>query len=216
VASLFEIPRGIQFNSIWRFNSALPQSVFVPQVSGSAAEIFYTDFNGDGTYGDPLPGTRRGSLGRDLGDAAALNRAIDAYNATQAGQLTPAGKALVKAGLFTKAQLKAMGAVSPQAVRAPKDQVSLDSFITTDVRLTRPFKLRGERIKIEPALEIFNLFNVANHDLPFNKLSGTLSRATGSINGTTVADRPNRAGFGSGSFALGIPRAWQLALRVSF
>jgi len=41
----------------------------------------------------------------------------------------------------------------------------LDSFITTDVRIARPFKLRGERITIEPALEWFNLFNVANYGL---------------------------------------------------
>jgi len=216
VGSVFQVPGGIHLNSIWRFSSAFPQSVLVPQVSGSAAEIFYTDFNGDGTYGDPLPGTLRGSFGRGVGDAAALNRAIDAHNATQAGQLTPAGKALVNARLFTEAQLKALGAVSPQAVRAPEGQVNLDSFITTDLRLARPFKLRGERIKIEPAFEIFNLFNLANYDLPGNKLTATLTGATGSINGTTAADRPNRAGFGSGSFALGIPRAWQLALRVSF
>jgi hypothetical protein len=151
-----------------------------------------------------------------LGNAVDLNRAIDAYNASQAGQLTPAGKALVNAGLFTEAQLKALGAVSPRVTRAPAEQVNLDSFITTDVRLTRPFKLWGERIRIEPALEIFNLFNVANYDLPGNKLTGTLNAMPGSINGTTAANRPNRAGFGSGSFALGIPRAWQLAVRVSF
>ena len=216
MGSVFVIPRGIHLNSIWRFSTALPQSVFVPQVSGSAAEIFYTDFNGDGTYGDPLPGTLRGSFGRDTGNAAALNRLIDSYNSKQAGQPTPAGKALVNAGLFSEAQLKALGAVSPQAVRAPEAQVNLDSFITTDVRITRPFKLRGERITVEPALEIFNLFNIANYDLPGNKLGATLTGATGSINGTTAADRPNRAGFGSGSFALGIPRAWQLALRISF
>ena len=120
VGSLFRIPGGIHLNSIWRFSSAFPQSVFVPQVSGSAAEIFYTDFNGDGTYGDPLPGTRRGSFGRDIGNAAALNRAIDSYNSTQAGQLTPAGKALVNAGLFTEAQLKALGAVSPRLQGRPR------------------------------------------------------------------------------------------------
>ena len=34
--------------------------------------------------------------------------------------------------------------------------------------------------------------------------------------GRSEAASPNRAGFGSGSFALGIPRAWQLALRISF
>jgi hypothetical protein len=216
VGSLFRVPGGIHLNSIWRVSSAFAQSAFVPQASGSAAEVFYTDFNGDGTVGDPLPGTRRGSYGRDIGNAVALNHAIDAHNSTQAGQLTPAGKALVKAGLFTEAQLKALGAVSPQVTRAPKEQVNLDSFITADVRLTRPFKLRGERIRIEPALEIFNPFNVASYDLAGNKLSAALNGAPGSINGTTAAHRPNRAGFGSGSFALGVPRAWRLALRISF
>ncbi|MFQ5741609.1 MAG: carboxypeptidase regulatory-like domain-containing protein, partial [Acidobacteriota bacterium] len=48
-ASLFEVPGGVRLSSIWRANSAMPQSVFVPQVSGSPAEIFFTDFNGDGT-----------------------------------------------------------------------------------------------------------------------------------------------------------------------
>jgi hypothetical protein len=123
---------------------------------------------------------------------------------------------LVNAGLFTEAQLIALGAISPNVAWAPSDQVNLDSFIMTDVRLGRPFKLRGKRVKIEPALETFNLFNIASYDLAGTKLVGALNGAPGSINGTTAADRPNRAGFGSGSFAPGIPRAWQLAVRLSF
>jgi hypothetical protein len=99
---------------------------------------------------------------------------------------------------------------------APADQVMLDSFITTDLRISRPFKLWRERITIEPAVEVFNLFNVANYDLPGNTLTYLLSGEVGSINGTTKANRPNRAGFGSGSLAQGIPRAWQFAVRVSF
>ncbi len=217
VASLFTIPGGVRINSIWRAFSALPQTLFVPQVSGGAAEIFQTDFDGDGFGTDPLPGTNRGGYGRSLGcGAGAVNRVIDAYNSTQAGKLTPAGQALVNAGLFTESQLKVLGAVSPMVPRAPDGQVCLDSFITTDVRIARPFKLRGERITIEPALEWFNLFNVANYDLPGNKLSGILTGVEGSLNGTTRASRPNRAGFGGGSFALGTPSSWQLVLRVSF
>ncbi len=217
IGSLFEIPGGVRVNSIWRFFTALPQSVFVPQVSGSAAEIFYTDFNGDGTVGDPLPGTSRGSYGRDIGcGAAALNRVIDPYNAGQAGRLTPAGQALVDAGLFTTTQLQSLGATSPSVPRSPAGEVCLDSFATTDIRISRPFKLWRERITVEPSWEWFNLFNVANYDLPGNKLSGQLTGAPGSINGTTRTNRPNRAGFGSGSFSPGVPRSWQFALRVSF
>ncbi len=217
LASLFTIPGGVRLNSIWRAFSALPQTLFVPAVSGGAAEIFQTDFNGDGLGADPLPGTNRGGYGRKIGcGAGAVNRVIDAYNSTQAGKLTPAGQALMNAGLFTESQLNRLGAVSPMVPRAPDGQVCLDSFITTDVRIARPFKLRGERITIEPAFEWFNLFNVANYDLPGNKLSGTLTGAEGSLNGTTRANRPNRAGFGGGSFALGTPRSWQLVLRVLF
>src|SRR6266566_1845702 len=216
LASLFTIPGGVRLNSIWRVFSALPQTLSVPQVSGAGAEIFLTDFNGDGNTLDVLPGTNRGSYGRKIGcGSAALNRVIDAYNSTQAGNLTPAGQALVNAGLFTESQLKALGAVSPKVRRAPDGQVCLDSFITTDVRIARPFKLRRERITIEPALEWFNLFNVANYDLPDNKLRGALDTSVGSLNGTTASNRPNRAG-GTGSFVLGAPRSWQLALRISF
>lgn len=218
VSSLFRIPGGIHLNSIWRMSSALPKSIFVPQVSGSPAEIFYTDFNGDGTVGDPLPGTNRGAFGRSVKDGDALNTLISNFNSNFVGTLTPAGRALVNAGLFTEAQLGALGAVANGGAPlplAPADQVNLDSFITTDVRICRPIKIR-ERFTIEPALEWFNMFNVANYDLPGNTLSGILNGTSGSINGTTLANRPNRAGFGSGSFAPGIPRAWQVSVRVTF
>lgn len=217
VGSLFTVLGGIRLNSVWRAFSALPQSVFVQTGSAAASEIFKTDFNGDGFAGDPLPGTSRGSYGRDIGcGAAAINRVIDAYNATQAGNLTPAGQALVNAGLFARAQLVRLGAKSPSVTQAPTEQVCLDSFITTDLRIARPFKLKGERITVEPALEWFNLFNIANFDGADNKLNGVLSGEVGSLNGTTAANRPNRAGFTGGSFALGTPRSWQLAIRVSF
>ena len=211
VASLFNIPSGIRLNSIWRINSALPQSVSIPGISGGPEEIFLTDLNGDGTAWDPLPGTNRGSFGRSVSSPAELNRLISRFNNSLVGTFTPAGQALIDAGLFTAEQLRALGAVvnGGNAVSlAPADQVMLDSFITTDLRISRPFKLWRERITIEPAAEVFNLFNVANYDLPGNTLAGLLTGDPGSINGTTKANRPNRAGFGSGSFAQGIPRAW--------
>ena len=219
VANLFEVPGGLRLNSIWRLNSALPASILIPRVSGSPAEIFYTDLDGDGTVADPLPGTGRGAFGRSVKDGEALNGLISTFNATVTNQsLTPAGEALTNAGLFTAAQLRSLGAVAnggQPLPLAPSRQVKLDSFITTDLRVSRPIRL-SERVNIEPAMDWFNLFNVANYDLPGHTLSGSLTGTPGSINGTTAANRPNRAAAGSGSFAQGTPRAWQLSVRVSF
>ena len=216
VGSVFQIPGRFNLSSIWRVMSPLSQTAWIPGVTWGADEVFYTDLTGDGGSGDWLPGTNMGSFGRSVKDGKALNQLIDQYNQTQAGQLTPHGKALVKAGLFTEAQLKALGAVSPTVPLAPAGQVGLDSFITTDIRFSRSFKLKKEAISIEPGIEWFNVFNVANYDLPVNVLGPVLDGRPGSINGTTAAYRPNRAGFGSGSFALGIPRSWQFAVRVNF
>lgn len=219
VANLFTVPLGIRLNSIWRVNSALPQYVAVPLVSGGPEEIFLTDFNGDNTTWDPLPGTNRGAFGRSVSNPADLNQLISNFNNNVVGTFTPAAQAVIDAGLFTPEQLRALGAVANggnTVPLAPADQVMQDSFITTDLRISRPFKLWHERITIEPVVEVFNLFNVANYDLPGNTLTGLLTGEPGSINGTTKANRPNRAGFGSGSFAQGIPRAWQFALRISF
>lgn len=210
----------LRLNSFWRASSALPQSVFLQPVrtgNAASAEIFHTDLNGDGSTGDPLPGTNRGSYGRDIGcGGKALNRVIDAYNSAQAGQLTPAGQALVGAGVFTSAQLKSLGAVSPTVGRAPDGQVCLDSLVTTDIRISRPFTLHHERITIEPAFEVFNVFNVANFDLPASRLSGVLTGLPGSLNGTTRENRTNRAGVTGGTMSLGAPRSWQIVVRVTF
>jgi hypothetical protein len=61
-----------------------------------------------------------------------------------------------------------------------------------------------------------NLLNVAKYDLPNSKLSGVLTSWAGSLNGTTPATPSNRAGLTGGSFALGAPRSWQLALKLLF
>jgi hypothetical protein len=217
VAALSTLPGEVQVNVISKAFSALPQTLFVPQKrSGGTGEIFATDFNGDGTVQDVLPGTNRGSYGRGIGcGAATINRVIDAYNKAHEGQLTPAGRVLVDKGLFTEKQLQDLGATSPRVEPAPDGQVCLGAFFSTDIRIARSFRLRGGRVTIKPALEVFNVFNVANYDLPDNKLSGILDQSVGSANGTTAANRPNRAGV-TGSFAPGAPRSWQLALRVSF
>jgi hypothetical protein len=91
----------------------------------------------------------------------------------------------------------------------------MDSFINTDVRISKTFAFK-ERVRIEPMVEIFNLFNVSNFDSPGNPMNGVLDGAVGSINNTTSSNRFNRYGLGSGSFAPGIPRAFQFGIRVGF
>jgi hypothetical protein len=128
--------------------------------------------------------------------------------------LTPAGKALVNAGLFTQAQLVALGAVVQPLSPAPSGQVGLDPFKTMDLRLS--YVYRKERFEVEPSIGVYNLFNFANFDGPSQPLSGVLSGQALSLNGTTTQTRTNRIGLGSGVFALGAPRIFEWGLRVSF
>ncbi len=217
VSTTLDLRGGFRLSTIWRASSPLAQNILLPNQNAGKAEIFMTDLNGDGTTGDPLPGTNRGSYGRGAGcGATALNRLISAYKASTEGRPTPAGRALVTAGLFTTDQLISLGAVAPIINYAPQGQVCLDWFQTTDLRMSRPIKIRGERVTIEPGWEWFNLFNVANFDLPSSRLDGHLTGLPGSINGTTGDNRPNRASTSRGIFSGGSPRSWQFALRISF
>ena len=216
---LTTLPWGINLNTTTRIASPLSQSVFLDCPDCGAAEIFFSDLDGDGIIEDPLPGTNRGSFGRNVRNGAALNALISAYNTRiAAGELTPAAQALVSAGLFTTSQLRALGATlnfGDPVPLAPTNQVGLDWFTNTDVRLSKVFTIR-ERVKIQPMVEVFNLFNFANYDPPGNRLTATLTGQPGSINGTTPGVRSNRYGLGSGSFAPGIPRAFQFGIRVDF
>jgi hypothetical protein len=215
---LTDLPLGFKINSTTRFSTALPSSIFLaPATANGVGEIFFTDLDGDGSIGDPLPGSKRGSFGRDVG-VGKLNQLITSFNNSVGTGLTPAAQALVTAGLFTKDQLIALGATinGGQAIGlAPSNQVGMDSFVNTDVRISKTFGFR-ERVRFEPMVEIFNLFNVSNFDSPGNPLSGVLDGSVGSINGTTKLNRNNRYGLGSGSFAPGIPRAFQFGIRVGF
>jgi hypothetical protein len=147
-----------------------------------------------------------------------LNELITSFNGSVATGLTPAAKALVSAGLFTQEQLVALGGTINHGrpiKLAPSDQVGIDSFINTDIRFSKSFGIK-ERLRIEPMVEVFNLFNVSNFDTPGGPLTSFLDGSPGSINGTSPGLRNNRYGLGSGSFAPGIPRAFQFGIRVVF
>jgi len=68
---------------------------------GNLEDIFQYDTNGDGQTGvAPIPGSNFGSFGRDI-NAGNLNSFLQKYSNKFGNQLTPAGQALVSAGLFT-------------------------------------------------------------------------------------------------------------------
>ncbi|HKQ73055.1 MAG TPA: TonB-dependent receptor [Blastocatellia bacterium] len=216
---LVDLPYGFKFNTTNRFASPLSQSVLISGTNLGPAEIFFSDLDGDGTFDDPLPGTNRGAFGRSVKNGRALNTLISAFNQqVSSGAITPAGRALISAGLFSESQLRALGGVFNNGTLidlAPNDQVGLDPFFNTDVRLSWTYKVK-EGVTIQPIMEVFNLFNIANFDTPGNRLGGLLDASPGSINGTSPGLRNNRYGLGSGSFAPGLPRAFQFGIRVDF
>ena len=109
---------GLNVGMAGHFYSAGATSLTLDNTSGAPGEIFRTDVTGDGSTGDLVPGTLPGAYMHDV-KGAGLKKLISNYNATHAGQLTPAGQALVSAGLMTPQQLKALNAVQQPIADAP-------------------------------------------------------------------------------------------------
>jgi hypothetical protein len=204
--------------------------------SGLPGEIFRSDVTGDGTVDDLIPGTNIGAFDRNV-KAGDINKLINQYNSSSAGQLTPAGQALVSAGLFTQGQLTSLGAVTPTLALAPKGQVGLSPRFTSDITVSwllhpnKVFHGLAERVVIEPQIALFNIFNFQNFDPGGNTLNGTLSGTVGSANGTTRFDQPGCAtdstlctgrtnlvapGSASGVNWYGVPRQWQFGVKLTF
>jgi hypothetical protein len=218
IGSVMDFRKAPRVALITHFGSPLAQYMGIVD-QGRAGEMFYTDFTGDGTTGDLLPGTRNGSFGRDI-SAGDLTAFLNKYNSAVAGTILPAGMALVNAGLFTKAQLIALGAVADTVPIGPaSDRASLGWLKSVDLRISYPIKI-GERVTLEPSAAAYNLFNFVNYDIsPAASLSGALDGAPGSVNGTTnsLTDRgPERAGQGPGLFSLGTARQFEFGLKINF
>jgi Carboxypeptidase regulatory-like domain len=211
-----DLPAGFQVSMIGHFWSPLSVSLVVPNTNLGPGEIFRTDFTGDGTVQDPMPGTTVGNFDRGI-NASNINAAITHYNNTYAGQATPAGQVLIQNGLFTLAQLQQMGdGTAPTLPLAPPGQVNLAWLRAFDMKLTwaRTFH---ERFTVQPSVGFYNLFNFANFDLPSSTLNGLLTGAVGQINGTDpIGHNVNRVGVGTGVYALGSPRQIEFGLQLSF
>ena len=215
---IVELPKGVRLSLLSSHSSGLPQSVVV----GSA------DLNGDGINGDLLPGTHRGSLGRDISSVDQLNDLVRRYNQSTAGKLNVRNQRM------------------PYLFEYGPGVKFNDSYISQDVQVSKVFKIR-EKLKIEGTAQIFNLFNISNlvgaAGLPSSPFNGTLTTIASAADGsapsgfrlgsdggllTSSGDRVlggvNRAsGFGSLSAGrpsiptgTGLPRAFQFGMRISF
>lgn len=237
VGAVMDLPLAtrLSMSSHWATAGAL--TLTLPN-SGAPGEIFRSDVTGDGTVGDVVPGTNIGTFGRSI-KPNQINSLISSYNSSGAGQLTPAGQALVGAGLFSAAQLQALGAVTPTLQAAPNGQVGLSPRFTFDTYLSwvlhpnKVFHGLSERVTVEPQVALFNVFNFQNFDPGGNTLSGVLSGTPGSANGTTKHDQPGcdplanpgpctgrtnlvAPGSASGVNWYGVPRQWQFGVKLTF
>jgi len=169
VGAVLDVIGGVRLSQSWTFRTPAPINVYIPQIGLTGANtIFSTDINGDGNSGggsplvDVLPGLGIGQFGRRVNSWGDLNRIIGAYNANYAGHITPAGQALVDAGLITEAQLIALGAVSPSIPPVPEHNPwPFSNLFNVDLGISRPIHLNmiREGLTIEPWFQVFNLFN---------------------------------------------------------
>lgn len=222
VGSVMDLPWATRLGLTAHYGSAVPLTLTLPQ-AGTPGEIFRTDVTGDGTVGDPVPGSNVGSFGRSI-KAGNLNNFINSYNSTSAGQLTPAGQALVTANLFTQAQLVSLGAVTPTLALAPPGQIGVSPLFTFDMHVSWELHLSKllhalpERVILEPQIALFNVFNFHNYDPFGNLLSGVLTGNPGSANGTTQQQRSNliTPGAASGVNWYAVPRQAEFGVKLNF
>ena len=209
-----DLPGGFRLGIIGHFYSGLSAPLAVNPV-GDLGEIFYTDFTGDGTTGDLIPGTHMGNFDRGI-DASNINQTINKFNTTISGQITPAGQTLVSNGLFTTAQLQELGAVAPQIPTAPADQVNFSWLKDVDMNLRWRYKL-SERFTIEPSIAVYNLFNFRNFNQVSSLMSGVLDGSGTAINGTgNLENQVFRVGNGTGVYSLGSARQLEFGLKLDF
>jgi len=130
-----------------------------------------------------IPVLQRNAGGRLFKNATELNTFLTAYNATLP--------------------------IANRIPLAPGNTRFNDSFSSLDLRLAKTFSFK-EKFRLEPIIEVFNLFNVTN----ILGTSNTNYSGFGNVLGTASFGQPiTTAG---GVFGSGGPRAFQFAARFTF
>jgi hypothetical protein len=227
--------RGPRFSVIGNFASPAPTTLQLASPGGTTGtgEIFRSDLTGDGTVEDlfPINGGTVGQPGQFMRgvNASSMTQAVSKWNTNQAGTPTPAGQALIDAGLFRLDQLQSLGGVKQVLAAPPPGQAGNNIYKEVSTVLSWPIRIK-ERFTLEPSISAFNVFNFSN----FGRLTGFLNTpdpttgfgAGGSVTGTLNSHKSNnpnvadlnsvRTGTGSGVFAVGASRQVEFGLRVTF
>jgi hypothetical protein len=222
------IKYGLQVAMIGHFFSAPAQSLTLDATSGATAQIFQTDVDGDGTIGDLVPGSGPGAYEHQVKGGKSLNSLISNYNATSAGTPTPAGQALIAAGLVTQGQLVALGGVQQAIAAAPANPLNNAMTRTFDLSANYPITLGRfhEGLSIVPGVAMYNVFNMSN----FNAIPSIPNNASGILLNTADANTPGyfngpssqsvlnqaRITRNSGTFDQGGPRTTEFQLKFNF
>jgi hypothetical protein len=120
-------------------------------------------------------------------------------------------------------QLNASGGVGGQPLPLVRDDARFnDSFSSLDLRASKIFSF-GERVRLEPIIEVFNLFNTTNvlgvSNVNYSGFANVLVRDS---NDSTSPAFMRSSSFGQpvttagGVFGSGGPRAFQFAARILF
>ncbi len=224
----FQFKYGLRTALSAQFYSAPPSSLFLDQEDGAPGDIFRTDIYGSGqTTAKLAPDLDPGAYMRSVGPKS-LNNYITKFNSKWAGQLTPAGQALVAAGLFTQAQLVQLGAAIPAIQAVPTGTaIGNSDYKNLDTTFSYPVRLHwlGESASLEPAVTIYNIANFANFGNYGNQVSGILGDTTRTVpNLSSYINGPSnfttrdvvRTQRGSGANDIGGPRTMEFALRLNF
>lgn len=195
-------------------------SLTLDDLAGSTGQIFITDVTGDGTIGDLLQGTNPGAYGRGI-HGKDLAKVINNYNTRYAGTLTPAGQAVVGAGVLTEAQMVALGGVQQTIASAPSKVYENPIFKSLDLSLSYPQKLKfiSKTASIEPVIAFYNVGNFANYSRPYGTLLNSDDATTSNyVNGPYdfSVKNANRISRGSGTFDQGGPRTIEYQLKFNF
>jgi Carboxypeptidase regulatory-like domain len=222
------IKYGLQVAAIGHFFSAPAQSLTLDALSGTTGAIFQTDVDGDGSTGDLVPGTSPGYYEHQIKGGKSLNNLINNYNASYAGTPTPAGQALIAAGLITQQQLIALQGVQQPLAAAPSKPLNNAATRTFDLSASYPIRFTRfrEGMSIVPGVAMYNVFNMSNFN-PITNIPGTSSGVLlntadagqpGYYNGPSDQGTLNQARIvrNSGTFDQGGPRTTEFQLKFNF